>query len=114
MQNASAADDDDTEYEADGEDDECNENATIMAIPRTRARIRLLGLICCESHRIRSPWRCRTPPRIKPTMSSQYAKTMKFQAELVVVEVVEVVVPTEKKNEINRFPLCALTFVCHI
>ena len=47
MQNASAADDDDAEYEADGENDECNENATIMAIPRTtRARIiRLLGLI---------------------------------------------------------------------
>ena len=47
MQNASAADDDDAEYEADGEYDECN-NATIIAIPRTR--IGLLGLMLLRSH----------------------------------------------------------------
>ena len=52
MQNASAADDDDAEYEADGEYDECN-NATIIAIPRTR--IGLLGLMLLRSHSVREP-----------------------------------------------------------
>lgn len=71
MQNASAADDDDTEYEADGEDDECNENATILAIPRTRARIRLLGLMLREPPDSVSAAMSDPPPVSSPRWSSR-------------------------------------------
>ena len=94
VRNASAADDDDAEYEADGEDDECDENATIMAIPRTRARIILLGLICCEPPDSVSVAMSDPPPYQAHDELSICQDKMKFQAKLVVVEVV---VPTEKK-----------------